>query len=363
MHAVIVSLGLAKMGHQSSILSTRDFGKTSGITALHETSQTHRFDAWENEHKVDLGKVSRCWLRRPQMPAVEKFDQVDWGYAEREAQQFMLSFLGWLETRVPMVNSYLAARRIEDKLHQLRLAKKIGFRTPQTVMSFSIAEARTIAANWKSEVILKTLIPMAWIENGKRFAAYATKINLSDLPTDNSYRGPLLLQEYIGKAFEVRATMFGEELVCARINGQSHHSTEVDWRLGFESKKLQFEPINPSDELKMKMREWLDKARLTSGSFDFIVTASGEWVFLECNESGNFLFKEDICEDIRILDVACQFLASKSPRSFRLKSYSGIRYRDLKTEATQILSSFASFDSEEKAIADRSRPRHYSHAY
>jgi hypothetical protein len=48
-------------------------------------------------------------------------------------------------------------------------------------------------------------------------------------------------------------------------------------------------------------------------AFDFIETPSGEYVFLEVNEGGQFLWAEDELEDIPLLDALVEFLLSKDP--------------------------------------------------
>lgn len=42
--------------------------------------------------------------------------------------------------------------------------------------------------------------------------------------------------------------------------------------------------------------------------FDFIVTSDGDYVFLELNQQGQFLWVEELCESICMLDEFVSFL-------------------------------------------------------
>ena len=75
---------------------------------------------------------------------------------------------------------------------------------------------------------------------------------------------------------------------------------------------------------------------IVSGSFDFIVTEDGEHVFLEVNEQGQFLWLEDLCPDLLLLDAFCAFLTS-GDKNFAWKVRRGsIRLRSVQQTQTYI---------------------------
>ena len=74
------------------------------------------------------------------------------------------------------------------------------------------------------------------------------------------------------------------------------------------------------------------------GCIDMILTPEGEYVFLEVNEQGQFLFLEQLCPDLPMLDIFIQFLTQqrlnfcwvKPQKSWKMEDFkSGIdaRYR------------------------------------
>jgi hypothetical protein len=55
------------------------------------------------------------------------------------------------------------------------------------------------------------------------------------------------------------------------------------------------------------------KSGLATGSFDFIIDLKGDYVFLEVNESGQFLFLQSNDSSIPTLDAFSKFLESGDP--------------------------------------------------
>lgn len=64
-------------------------------------------------------------------------------------------------------------------------------------------------------------------------------------------------------------------------------------------------------QVRSRCRRLMQRMDLVFGCFDFIVTPEGEWVFLEVNEAGQFLFLESWCPELPMLDMFCAFLESR----------------------------------------------------
>jgi hypothetical protein len=59
-----------------------------------------------------------------------------------------------------------------------------------------------------------------------------------------------------------------------------------------------------------RCRVLMRKLGILFGCFDFIVTPDGEYVFLEVNQQGQFLWKEHLCPSLKMLETFCQFIAN-----------------------------------------------------
>ena len=61
------------------------------------------------------------------------------------------------------------------------------------------------------------------------------------------------------------------------------------------------------DDIAGKCIRYLKLMRLKFGAFDFVVTPTGEYVFLECNPNGQWLWIE-LATEIKISEAKADFL-------------------------------------------------------
>ena len=96
-------------------------------------------------------------------------------------------------------------------------------------------------------------------------------------------------KQWVPKAYEARVTMVGCRPLAVSIRSDSHGSY-VDWRRNYSS--LTYEVIEPPGEITTAMRRYLDAFGLAYGAFDFVITPDDEWIMLECNPMGQWLWLE-----------------------------------------------------------------------
>ena len=70
------------------------------------------------------------------------------------------------------------------------------------------------------------------------------------------------------------------------------------------------------EEIADKCRRYLQHMGLNFGCFDFIVTPDGEYVFLECNPNGQWLWVE-LATGLKIADAIADFLSSQSAKNIK----------------------------------------------
>ncbi|MFJ8746837.1 hypothetical protein ACIRL2_46790 [Embleya sp. NPDC127516] len=92
-----------------------------------------------------------------------------------------------------------------------------------------------------------------------------------------------LFQARVDKVADIRATVVGERVFCARITAPRG---VLDWRAAYKS--LTYTVVMCPRELHVGMRRFLADFGLSYGAFDFAVTADGTWRFLECNPNGQW---------------------------------------------------------------------------
>jgi hypothetical protein len=97
--------------------------------------------------------------------------------------------------------------------------------------------------------------------------------------------------EVVPKAYEVRITMCGSLALGVRLWSQDTSRGKLDWRRAYG--ELKMEAMEIPAEVQRRCARLLRHLGIVFGCFDFIVTPAGEWVFLEMNQMGQFLFLED----------------------------------------------------------------------
>jgi D-alanine-D-alanine ligase-like ATP-grasp enzyme len=99
-----------------------------------------------------------------------------------------------------------------------------------------------------------------------------------------------MFQEYIDKAYEVRLTVIGNTYFPVTITSQDVKATTVDWRGANLLPYGDFRPV--PDEIAKKVQLLLAELNVIYAAVDFIVTPEGEYVFLEANPNGQFMWMQ-----------------------------------------------------------------------
>lgn len=309
-HAIYVQLALESLGHECCLLFTADL----------PSLQRHVFELQKGEviwtaSGTDLEVCKNTsfdvvWYRRPRQPVLpDIIHPDDEKVASRENRALFHTIWNVIASNARWVNPPKCAIAANCKLLQLKMASKIGLNVPATIISNDPIKIKEFIKNNKAEkVIYKPLMPPVWIKDDKIKLTYTDTIELDDLPLDSVLQlTPGIFQKKIPKAFELRVTFMGGFCIAVKINSQIHPKGIMDWRyvppqeLSIEKFELPFDII----EKCIALMKSLD---LVFGCLDFIVTPSGEYYFLEINEQGQFLWVEDLCPDIKMLNSFVNFL-------------------------------------------------------
>ena len=128
------------------------------------------------------------------------------------------------------------------------------------------------------------------------------------------------------KDHELRITVIGRHVFGAKVLSQQTESGRLDWRRSYH--ELRIEPCDIPEHLADRCREVLARLGLVFGCFDFVVTPESEFVFLEVNEGGQFLFVESY-SGLPLLDAFAEFLAQGRPDFAWPANHSPVLYSDV----------------------------------
>ncbi|MGW3466998.1 hypothetical protein ACWDKQ_00655 [Saccharopolyspora sp. NPDC000995] len=123
-------------------------------------------------------------------------------------------------------------------------------------------------------------------EEGTRKLSWTRVLDAADL---GDLRGievtAHMVQRWVPKAFEVRVIVMGEHITAAALHA-GNAASYVDWRSDYDA--LTYELIDPPTEVVAGIHALMRALGLVYGALDFVVTPSGDWVFLEINPGGQY---------------------------------------------------------------------------
>jgi len=120
-----------------------------------------------------------------------------------------------------------------------------------------------------------------------------TEITSNDITRspDAIKRAPGIYQELVEKDYELRVTIVGAKVFPALVRTPHQGDGSVDWRHAhFENI---FEECTLDERIADKLVAFQREAGLRFGTYDLIIDAGGQCVFLECNPAGQFLWLEN----------------------------------------------------------------------
>lgn len=345
-HAILVKLALERMDHQVTLLFMAD-QPTRLRNSIYVDASRYYWRSDDPEQAVVENDYDVVWWRRARKPYLPK-DAVhpdDYKFVARENTLFYESFTHTLAPHAWWVNTKESANRANFKLLQLKLAQECGLQIPVTLCSNDPKEIRFFLLQHEAEgVIYKPLCPNYWFEDNCIKIAYTARIGFLDLPDNQTLQyAPGIFQKEIRKKYELRVTCFGRHLVAAKLNSQDHPDGLVDWR-AIRMGKLEIEPYLLPPKLENQIRNFMHRLGIVFGSFDFIVTPEGEYVFLEVNEQGQFLWIEEYNPDFKMLDLFVHFLV-----------YQGLSERMIAAKPVHTISKY---EDELEVIFQENRAKH-----
>lgn len=314
-HARVVCCAAARRGIEAQRWFTADYPSQQSISIHYDNSEDTNWFFKGPSLNIENKEFDVVWLRRPVPPVLPKvFHPEDQQVAITENAFFQRSLWYALAKKAFWINSYPGHLAARSKLLQLREAQNAGFTIPRTLVSNNPEDiAEFIFQNEPGQTIYKSFFPARWdLPDGNFAVLETTKVNVESLPSREILRlTPGIFQLYTEKKFEVRATFLGAEVVAIRLNSQQSQQGKTDYRASPVS-ELNPEPYELPPLVYASCRQLMKKLGIVFGCFDLIVTPENDFVFLEVNEMGQFLWKEHACPETRILDIFLDFLIHPS---------------------------------------------------
>ena len=302
-HAAHVLGILARDGHEAMLLNIAELPHRASLTIDYARGSL----AFRNNgHSVELSKARSVWWRRPQSPDLARVGDDDvFHFAHNEWQEALNGL--WQLVDAPWMNPPARDEVASRKALQLRVANELGLRTPRTLMTSDPDAARAfIDEQGLGKTIFKTFSCTHKIWRETRL------VREEELAILDQVRfAPVIFQEYIPAAADLRVTIVGDRIFPAAIHSTDY---EVDFRMSLGDARV--EPCELPAEVDRALFALMRRLGLVYGAIDLRRTPAGDHVFLEVNTAGEFLFVEERTAQ-PIGRAVAEWLATRSPSAAR----------------------------------------------
>ena len=309
----VVANELRSRGSRVSVFHGQDYPMKSEISTFIESATDTRIMVSGAGADLDLESFDVVWWRRYHgfnvsgnfHPDDEKIIRLENSVLSRHFPHLVAPGARW-------INSPEGEMLGSSKMKQLRAAKDVGLKFPKTLATNSRAEASRfidLLEGAGKRAILKTFLPHYWLDEADTPAyAYTSAITSSQLVEDSMFRVcPVILQERLDGVCEIRAVFMGQACAAVEHNHASSGRNHLDARtsaLPDRNLKLHALPAKLVDRC-VKLMESLS---LVFGSFDFLLMPDGEYVFLEINPQGQWVWLDSECKALNLVSAFCDFI-------------------------------------------------------
>jgi len=277
-HYRCVAEELRRMGKESFLVEIPKLGSEARFSMTTGGGSSQIFSV-PGRGAVDLESVRCVWYRRvfpPVLPALPRAD-ADWALREwREATTGAFQACGARFLSDPWAQELAAM-----KPYQLRVAHRVGLRIPDTLMTNDAEAARAFIDKHAGRVIHKVVkSPRDRFVGTKKWHP-ADEAELQWL-----HLTPTLFQEQIAAPYELRITVVGRKIFAAEFAVETGVS---------DARVLMDAPYKPHAlpaEVEALLLRLMDELNLQYGTIDMRLRENGEYVFLEINPQGQFLYVE-----------------------------------------------------------------------
>jgi glutathione synthase/RimK-type ligase-like ATP-grasp enzyme len=268
------------------------------VESLKNTIVKYQNGVWDiaqNNKKINLSSIKCIWNRRTFVELLldEEYNQtVDFKLWKNEWNKTLLGIYSSLR-HIKWLNPWRKSYEAENKYLQMELALKNKLDIPQTIVTNSKAAVLSFAEA-HTNVALKLMHQDFYKQENVYKGLYVNKLKIEDFKKfSETKENPIVLQEYIDKDFEVRYTVVGQRHFVCKIESQKSKQTKIDWRR-YDIPNTPHSIITPPKKIKFRVNALMKDLGIEYGALDFIVNKSNNWVFLEVNSMGQFLWIEDL---------------------------------------------------------------------
>lgn len=303
-HADIMIERLNALGVEVVRLNTQELvTDVECLVDLREDKFHFEFFNRSNDRKIESGKIKSIWWRRPfpiSYPDYLTKEETD--FANKEYGGYLNAI--WSLTNCYWIDHPWRLRQSSHKIEQLVRARQMGFKIPSTLVSKRRDQIEDFYQQNKGRIIYKVLsdpLLETEVENGDLMVK-TTLVTPEIIDGMNHLElVPCLFQKLEDKQHELRITVIGDEVFAAEIHSQTRPETSLDWR--DYTVEIPYKKAKVPLEFEKLCLAYVRSYGLNYSAMDFIYTPEGEYIFLENNPAGQFIFVEIQVPELKMIDA------------------------------------------------------------
>jgi len=270
--------------------NTEDFTNNCLLTYTNETSILYFLDS---NRDIKSENILSVWYRRPKEPVIDTTVIEYSSFIKEQTEAAIKGFYFSTHFETKWINRLDSLYRAKLKIQQLELAKRVGFKIPETIVTNNPNDLSNFLSK-HIKVSTKSLDYPNTKVNGKLFPIYNRIISNDELSKNiQSIRYcPGIFQKYIDKAFDIRVIIIGKTITAFAIYSQEKDLSIEDVR-GVSAFDLRHEIFELPRNILNNINSFMTEQRLVFSAIDLLYGSDGEFYFLENNPNGQWLWLEE----------------------------------------------------------------------
>ncbi len=245
------------------------------------------------DEEIEFSEIQSIWYRRPVVPTFDSL-KLEQGVKEFCIKESYYGIEGiWSTLDCFWVSNPMNIRRAESKPYQLKIASKLGFQIPRTLISNSLSDISAFVKDSGERIIIKPVRTGVIKGRDSESIIFTNEVSALELcKLKESIPIPSIYQEKISKKYDMRVTVIGDKVFPTEIHSQDFIDSSIDWRRGENPNIVQQKHKLPVD-IEAKCVELVKELGLEFAAIDLIMTPDNKYIFLEINPNGQWAWIEE----------------------------------------------------------------------
>ncbi len=252
-----------------------------------------RFQISGFDRDLDVSSITGVWYRRPVPPLPDpSLNTLQSRKFAADEGDYYVRCLWRMLDRCHWVSRPRAISWANVKLHQLRLARDLGFKIPKSMATNDPQAALRFYEQCQGRIIVKPFTVSTLDYDPHYVSILTSRVTENEISRVSQVgKSITFLEEEIPKLFEVRVTVIGQDVFSAKIDSQADDRRKVDWRRTSPNEPIWQDHSVPR-WLGESCRQMVSEYGLSFGAFDFAYTPDDDYVFFELNPNGQWAWLE-----------------------------------------------------------------------